>query len=284
MAIPKIIHYCWFGGNPLPDLAVRCIESWKKYFSDYEIREWNESNYNLDCCNYVKEAYGEGKWAFVSDYVRFDVLYQYGGVYFDTDVEVIKSFVDLMERGAFMGCEPMMPELTVASSGNRQAKYKMHLAPGLGLAANPGLGLYREILEDYRQVHYLNEDGTLDTTTVVIRTTEILKKYGFCPDSKEIQVVNGIYIYPDEYFCPMNYMTGKLTITDKTYSIHHYTASWQSSTEKRITAITWAFCGKGKLVYMIGSVVVLPFKITKKIQQHGFEGAVKFVFRKLKGS
>ena len=103
--IPRIIHYCWFGGNQLPELAQKCIESWKKYFPDYEIKEWNESNFDLNCCDYVKEAYTAKKWAFVSDYARFWILYNYGGLYFDTDVEVIRDMSEIVNRGAFMGCE-----------------------------------------------------------------------------------------------------------------------------------------------------------------------------------
>ena len=93
--IPKVIHYCWFGGNPLPNIAVKCINSWKKYFPDYEIIEWNESNFDLFSCDYCREAYDAKKWAFVSDYARFKILYEHGGVYFDTDVEVIKSMDDI---------------------------------------------------------------------------------------------------------------------------------------------------------------------------------------------
>lgn len=103
--IPKIIHYCWFGRNPLPLLAVKCIESWKRYFPDYEIREWNEDNFNVNMIPYTREAYEAKKYAFVSDYARFYILYYYGGLYFDTDVEVIKPMNDIIERGAFMGCE-----------------------------------------------------------------------------------------------------------------------------------------------------------------------------------
>lgn len=103
--IPKIIHYCWFGGNPLPELAKKCIKSWEKYFPDYEIKEWNESNFDFNSCNYVKEAYEARKWAFVSDYARFKILYEYGGIYFDTDVEVVNSMEDILKKGAFIGRE-----------------------------------------------------------------------------------------------------------------------------------------------------------------------------------
>ena len=103
--IPKVIHYCWFGRNPLPPLAVKCIESWKKFLPGYEIKEWNEDNFDVNIIPYIQEAYEARKYAFVSDYARFYILYHHGGIYFDTDVEVIKSIDDIIERGAFMGCE-----------------------------------------------------------------------------------------------------------------------------------------------------------------------------------
>lgn len=213
--IPKKIHYCWFGGNPLNDLGKKCLATWKKYFPDYEIIEWNESNFDIHCCKYVEEAYEAKKWAFVSDYVRFQVLYEQGGVYFDTDVEVVASFDDILERGAFMGCE------------NKVSEDKPHLAvaPGLGLAVEAGDPFIKELLDDYDKSSFLKEDGSLDLTTIVDRTTKLLKGHGL-EDINEIQTVAGITIYPVDYFCPINMDTGKLVITDNTRSIHRYAASW----------------------------------------------------------
>lgn len=211
--IPKIIHYCWFGGKPLPKLAQKCIASWKKFLPNYEIKRWDESNFDLNACAYVQEAYQAKKWAFVSDYARFAILYKYGGLYFDTDVEIIKPLDDLLARGGFMGLEQDGPKAIVA--------------PGLGLAATHGLDLYREILDIYHMRHFLNSDGSLNTTTVVTYTTEILRKHGL-QDKPGIQQVAGITIYPKEYFCPKDYVTGKLTVTPNTVAIHHYTASWFS--------------------------------------------------------
>lgn len=241
--IPKIIHYCWFGGNPLPEIALKCIESWRKFFPDYEIKEWNENNFDLNCCEYVKEAYHAKKWAFVSDYARFLILYNYGGLYFDTDVEVIKDMSEIVTQGAFMGCE---------------ATDKC--APGLGLGVNPGLGLYNEILEDYKKSHFLNKDGTYNYETVVDRTTKILGKHGF-RESSEIQEVAEIKIYPPEYFCPMDYTTGKLNVTNNSYSIHWYDASWLDERMKRRRSRSEKICNrfKGNLgrkmskIYMTGS-------------------------------
>ena len=120
--IPKVIHYCWFGHHPLSPLAKKCMKSWKRYFPDYEIKEWNERNFDVNIIPYVKEAYEAKRYAFVSDYARFWILYRYGGIYFDTDVEVIRPMTDIIERGAFMGCE------TVANKN-----IPLYVNPGLGL-------------------------------------------------------------------------------------------------------------------------------------------------------
>ncbi len=214
--IPKKIHYCWFGGNPLPELAVKCIESWKKYCPDYEIIEWNESNFDVNCCDYVSEAYKAKKWAFVSDYARFKILYEHGGLYFDTDVEVINPFDDIVSKGAFMG---------------REDDSLLAVAPGLALGVCAGHEMYKELLKAYHSRHFINEDGSHNLKTVVDYTTEIFAKHGLKKDS-EIQLVDGIYVYPKEYFCPMDYISGKLDITENTYSIHHYSASWHNEKEK----------------------------------------------------
>lgn len=132
--IPKIIHYCWFGRNPLPELAQKCIASWKKYLPDYEIKEWNEDNFDVNIIPYTAEAYAQKKYAFVSDYARFWILHKYGGIYFDTDVEVIRPIDDIIARGNFMGFETdPNPAKGDASEGS--------VAPGLGLGVAPGLGI-----------------------------------------------------------------------------------------------------------------------------------------------
>lgn len=217
--IPKKIHYCWFGGKPLNKLGKKCLKSWKKYFPDYEIIEWNESNFDLNCCEYVKQAAKEKKWAFVSDYVRFKVLYEQGGIYFDTDVEVIKPFDDILSRGAFMGCEN--PNLDSAFAVN----------PGLGIAVAPGFGIYKEMLNSYETSSFYKDDGTLNLYTIVQRTTDLLRKYGL-RDTMEVQHVADITIYAAEYFCPINMQTGRLEITKNTHSIHRYAGSWVSRSER----------------------------------------------------
>lgn len=220
--IPKIIHYCWFGRNPLPLLAVKCIESWKRYFPDYEIREWNEDNFNVNMIPYTREAYEAKKYAFVSDYARFYILYYYGGLYFDTDVEVIKPMNDIIERGAFMGCEN---ELKLGGTSI------LAVAPGLGLGCIPRLGFYEDMLNLYAGLHFQYAGNDLNQKTVVEYTTELLVAKGL-RNIDDIQCVNEIWIYPKEYFCPIDYRTNKMNVTCNTRSIHHFAASWKSWDEK----------------------------------------------------
>lgn len=225
--IPKKIHYCWFGGNPLPKSAKKCIASWKKFFPDYEIIQWNEDNYDVNKIQYTKEAYEAKKYAFVSDYARFDILYQYGGIYFDTDVEVIKSFDEILAQGAFMGCEidgtgslkTEMVNATKIDSCTVNHGFGITVAPGLGIATAPGLLLYKDILDYYSTQSFLNQDGSINTETVVTKTTKILREHGL-KDIKSIQKVDDITIYPKEYFNPLNNNTGELDKTENTHSIH----------------------------------------------------------------
>lgn len=208
--IPKKIHYCWFGGNPLPNDAKLCIESWKKYCPDYEIIEWNESNFDFKECQYAKEAYEAKKWAFVSDYARFKILYDNGGLYFDVDVEIVQALDNIINNGPFMGIE------------NDKTKA---VNPGLGLGVESGNKIYKEILDFYHTIHFINNDGTNNLKTVVDYTTEILKKHGL-KNVEGIQEIEEIAIYPKDYFNPMDMDTGKIKLTSNTASIHHYAASW----------------------------------------------------------
>ena len=189
--IPKVIHYCWFGGNPLPEDAKKCIASWKKYLPDYEIKEWNESNFDVNCCPYVKEAYEAKKYAFVSDYARFHVLYQEGGLYFDTDVEVIKNMDYIIAAGNFMGFEKSLATKQ-QESGTTPRNSVLGVAPGLGLGVNPGLALLGELLDFYEiKEHFAIEDGT-----VVDYTTDLLRKHGLVEEHR-LQKVADITIYHD---------------------------------------------------------------------------------------
>lgn len=248
--IPKVIHYCWFGGAPLPELAIKCMESWKKYCPEYEIRRWDESNFDVGSCKYVREAYAARKWAFVSDYARFHILHTHGGVYLDTDVELIRPLGEILEQGSFMASES--PRCDVAT--------------GLGIAACPGLVLYKEIIEDYERSDFIREDGTCDLTTVVNRVTRILERHGL--ERRDVmQRVAGVTVYPREYFCPLDFRTKRLHCTEHTYAIHHYDSSWWTREQKRA----------GKLAVVLRRV--LPEKAAKRtakglavLSLHGVSG------------
>ncbi|MBR3932782.1 MAG: glycosyl transferase [Clostridia bacterium] len=215
MSIPKVIHYCWFGRGELPSLAKKCIASWKKYCPDYKIVCWNEDNFNINQNKYAKEAYEAEKWAFVSDYVRLKVLYEEGGIYLDTDVEIIKPIDPIVENGGYMGFD----DAGIVSTG-------------LGFACEKGNGLVGELLKDYDDISFKLSDGTYDITPCPKRNTQTMERLGFDVGVKD-QVFMGIHIYPEEYFCPLKYYTGKKKITPNTYSIHHFCASWTSATSKR---------------------------------------------------
>lgn len=214
--IPKKIHYCWFGRNPLPESALKCIASWKKFFPGYEIIEWNEDNFDVNCIPYTAQAYASKKYAFVSDYARFKILYEHGGLYFDTDVEVIKSFDDILARGPFMGFE-VNPNPARAFGA---------VAAGLGIGAEKGMELYKSVLDYYSKLSFLLPDGSYNTTDAVVNiTTRELIKVGL-KDLPGIQSVAGITIYPVDYFNPLDDATGRLTKTDNTRSIHWFTKTW----------------------------------------------------------
>lgn len=243
----------------MPELALKCIESWKKYCPEYEIIEWNESNFDVNCCDYVREAYAAKKWAFVSDYARFKILYEHGGLYFDTDVEVIKPLDEIVNRGNFMG---------------RESEIKLSVNTGLGLGVSPNCPLYRELRDSYQARHFLNADGTLNEKTVVDHTTEILVEHGL-ENKNEIQLVAGVYIYPKEYFCPMDYHTNELTITDNTYSIHHYTASWYNETQR------YALNLKRKYVkFLPRKVAVVCATAVATAKCEGFRACMKWILKK----
>lgn len=210
--IPKKIHYCWFGGKPLPKSALKCIESWKKYCPDYEIIEWNESNYDLQKNEYVKLTYEQKKYAFLTDYVRLDVIYNEGGIYLDTDVEIIKPIDDLLKNTCFLGMEQVG---TVAT--------------GLGFGAQKHNKFILENKKYYEDNSFVDNKGNFKKVICVKITTDLLNKKGLKKENNIQKIKNDITIYPPEYLNPLKMGTNKLTITKNTYSIHHYEASWKSN-------------------------------------------------------
>ena len=219
--ISKVINYCWFGRNEKPELFRKCINSWKKYCPDYEIKEWNEDNFDVRCCDYVKEAYEAGKWAFVTDYVRLWIIYHYGGIYLDTDVEIVKPFDTLLSNKAFFGFE----NVGTASDDSL-------IATGLGFGAIPKNTIVKRMLDAYSGEHFLNENGTYNLTTCPWRNMNAISDLlpeGYSPDS--IIDLGEAMLYPAEYFCPLDARGIKMKRTNNTYSIHWYSASWLSPNE-----------------------------------------------------
>jgi mannosyltransferase OCH1-like enzyme len=206
--INKVIHYFWFGGKPLPKIALKCIESWKKILPDYEIKRWDESNFDVNIIPYTEQAAKSGKWAFVSDYARYHVLYSEGGVYLDCDVEVLKPLDCFMNDKMFSGFE----------SDN-------FVAPGLILGMEKNHDFGKLIIDVYKKRTFLLENNKFDLTSVgQIFTEELVKKGLICNNT--LQEIAGVKVYPTYNFAPINPNTGEIIITDQTFTIHHYAASW----------------------------------------------------------
>ena len=233
--IPKIIHYCWFGHKDLPPLAKKCIASWHKFLPDCEIKEWNEDNFNVNSISYTAQAYKHKKYAFVSDYARFKILYEHGGIYFDTDVEIIKPIDDILEKGPFFGLE-------------QDVKNHFACAPGLGFACNSGLGLLREMLELYKNLDFEQPGGSLNQKTVVDHFSEMLLAKGIQPISG-IMEFGGAFFYPPDYFCPKPSQFGRIQISKNTRTIHHYAASWVGLKQKSANLLISIF-GKRQVLFL----------------------------------
>ena len=216
--IPKIIHYCWFGGNPLPVQAQKCIDSWKKYCPDYTIKQWDETNFDLSYCTYVKEAVESKKWAFVTDVVRLYALFNEGGVYMDSDVEVLKPLDDILKYKAISGFQD-----------------KDYIPTGI-MASEKGHHLIKELLDQYNDIHFIKPDGSLDMTTNCVRITDTLLAKGLVLNNT-LQEVDEFTLFPLDYFCAKDVITGKVNITSNTYTIHHFAGSWTTASNRRNTKI-----------------------------------------------
>ncbi len=257
--IPKKIHYCWFGGNPLPELAIKCIESWKKYCPDYEIIEWNENNFDIEGCRYVKEAYDAKKWAFVSDVARLYALVTYGGIYMDTDVEVIKSLDFITEYDAVSGFES-----------------KDQIPTGL-MACREGFPLFAELLTGYNNRRFVDDEGNYDLTTNVKTITDICLSHGLILNNQK-QTIEGFTLFPSDYFCPKNHYSGEMKITENTYAIHHFDGSWFSDEDKYAKGLRSSF-----LKYLPLKVAGVLAKVIAVMKYRGFRGIVQEVLKRSRG-
>ena len=214
--IPKKIHYCWFGGKEKGKKEKRCIASWKKFCPDFEILEWNENNFDLSAVpDFVKTAYENKNFAYVSDYVRLEILYKQGGIYMDTDVEVIKNLSGLLNSSAFFGFE------------NNE-----YVNTGQMAASEAGHPCIKAMIDIYQSASYFNEDGSKNMLGCPIVNTQALEQFGLNKNGKEQLLQANIHIYPSDYFNPYNSVLDDLNITANTYSIHWYTMSWLSPAKR----------------------------------------------------
>jgi hypothetical protein len=214
MQIPKKIHYCWFGKNEMPKLVLKCMESWRKYQPDYEVILWNEDNFDLTMNSYIKEAYANKKWAFVSDYARLYTLYHHGGIYLDTDMEILQNLDGFLIHSMFLGMED-----------------SSHISMGI-IGAKAGHPWVKDLLDLYSQRNFVLSDGSLDFTTIVSFINNEAYKIGFAPKSFQRVLPGDIHIFPKEYFYPMSAQGIKSKYTDKTFTIHHFAGSWLPASEK----------------------------------------------------
>lgn len=213
--IPKIIHYIWFGDKPLNKVAKKCLKSWEKYCPDYKIILWNEKNFDVNMFQYTKEAFLTKSWAFLSDVVRLYALVNYGGVYMDTDVEVTKSIDGFLDKKAFSGFED-----------------QKNIPTGI-MACEKDFPLFKKLLIDYKSRSLIKKDGSIDRTTNVQVITRTLLQYGFIPNN-QYQVIEGLELYPNDYFCPKDHNTLKINKTQNTHTVHHFNASWCTKKERLI--------------------------------------------------
>lgn len=218
MSIPKKIHYCWFGKNTKPQLAEKCIESWKHFCPDYELIEWNETNVDLNACpDYVQKAYAMKKWAFVTDYIRLKVVYENGGIYLDTDVELLRPLDALLYPRAFLGCE-----------GTEFAN------TGLGFGAEAGHPFLLANMAVYEGLNPIDENGNFVSSPCPHYTTAVLKKLGVeFPIEQITEGPDGLVIYPNCFFNPYDWKSEKLNLSKDTVSIHHYSGSWMTELQRK---------------------------------------------------
>ena len=218
MVIPKIIHYCWLSGDPYPELVQRCMQSWKEKLPDYEFMLWDKSRFDIHSIFWVEQACAEKKWAFAADYIRLYALYNYGGIYLDSDVEVLKSFDDLLDRGYFFGREHT-PDRIENQDSIEAATF----------GAEKGLPFLKSVMAFYETHDFCDKNGFLNTTTLPTVMARVLRD-------------NPLEIFPMDYFSPKNTRTLALETTINTYSIHHFNGSWHSLAQQKHVALRTKLC------------------------------------------
>ncbi|MBR2674002.1 MAG: polysaccharide pyruvyl transferase family protein [Mogibacterium sp.] len=284
--IPKTIHYCWIGDKPKPESVLRCIDSWRRFCPDYEIIEWNESNYDFTKNEFMRQAYDAGKWGFVPDYARLDIIFEHGGIYFDTDVELIRNTDHLLGNEAFAGFE---------NTGDGES----FAALGLGFGASANNPLIKKLRDAYENISFINDDGTYNLKPSPYYTTRLLQLHGLRQKDMD-QKLDGISIFASDVFCPKNYRTGRIEIKERTVSIHHFDASWadgelkdEEEYQRRIYGAFGKSIGR-KLLYvesvlekysMSEIVRRLPSKLAQNTKKNviAIKDAVPWYYRLIRG-
>jgi hypothetical protein len=267
MSIPKIIHYCWFGKNPMPNTEIKFIESWKCKLHDYQFILWNEDNFDINSVKFTKQVASLKKWAFIVDYVRAHVVYHFGGIYLDTDVEVIKSFNNLLNNTCFSGFED-----------------EIYINPGSIFAGEKGCLIAKELMEFYSHYDFINPDGEINQTPSPVIFSNLLRKHGI-KLSNSYQELEYFTVYPAEYFCPKSFSSGLINTTNNTYSIHNFTGSWLSGESSNEIENRWAFyhkIGHDKQLIDIYEMYEEQIKTIKKncVQNLSLKYLYKYVFRR----
>ncbi|MEE3458421.1 MAG: glycosyltransferase [Candidatus Faecousia sp.] len=231
MLIPKILHFCWFGGNEKPEIVQKCIRSWHSVLPEYQIIEWNEDNFDVRQIPYTAKAYDQKKYAFVSDYARLKILQEYGGIYVDTDVEVIRPLDSFLSEQMFCGFES-----------------RENVAPGLILGCVPNHPLLPTLMRFYLEHGFVDSYGVINTYSTVLNMTDVLRQIGLQPDSGSPQSLSDVTVYPKITFCPDEEARKRGVYTDETYTVHHYCGSWlrpaDSSRVKRLSKNVLKRAGK----------------------------------------
>lgn len=227
--IPKILHYCWFSGEPLSDLANRCIESWRKYCPDYEIVEWNATNFDIHSNSFAKQAYDKRKWAFLTDYARLNILYTHGGIYMDTDVELVKSYDEMLVHSAFSGYETTSLQTAV-------------------MGAAPNHPWMKYLLSYYDNRNFVKKNGELDTLANPIIVTKMTETMYGSLSGKEQHLGDGLVLYPSDWFSPKNHVTGIISSTKNTIAIHHFEGSWHPERNQKLYQNTQKFIHNSKVI------------------------------------
>ena len=213
--IPKIIHFCWFGHGQYDEKIKFCMETWDKFCPDYKIMKWDEESFDLSSCVYAQQAYEKRRWAFVTDYVRFKVLEQYGGIYLDTDMQLLKSLDEFLSDDTFLSFKQLVGEMKLYT-----------LTSGI-IGSKKNNPVFKPLIDQFESRSFLKENGEEDITPVAAFLTDILVKHGFKQDNS-LQRNDGIAVYPNEYLCPTLLKGDAVEITENTAAIHHFIGTWRT--------------------------------------------------------